>query len=358
MVSLRAWDWSLGVMAAVAISLALSGCYTDRWTQHYYSVQDVEFDDAILEESGQDAESERIRIERLMKLADEEAEAYRINAGDQVEVRVYGHPDIGVTTRVGPDGMIGMVFLGQAMLAGKTISEARDVIEKGLAPYIKHPIASVTVLEISGETVTISGAAAKPGLFPISASSRLADAYAMAGGSAERLFNGVDVDVADLEHSIFIRNDEIIPVDFRAAIEHGDALNNIKLHKGDYIFIAQRMESSITICGEVKNPHRRLYEPGQGLIEALTSSGWMIDTHWKHVIIIRDGLSNPRMFKVDVDGILIGKRKNIRLKPNDIIYVPKDNMSEYNVFVKKLLPTAQIFNLVKTAVTSAWRVED
>lgn len=349
--------WSR-VAVTVILSLALSGCYTNRWTAHYYSVLDAVDESAILEEAGHDAESERVRIERLTRLADEEAEAYRINAGDQVEVRVYGHPDIGVTTRVGPDGMIGMVFLGQAMLAGKTIAEARDVIEKGLAPYIKHPIASVTVLEISGETVTISGAAAKPGLFPISASSRLADAYAMAGGSAERLFNGVDVDVADLEHSIFIRNDEIIPIDFRAAIEHGDSLNNIKLRKGDYIFIAQRMESSITICGEVKNPQRRLYEPGLGIIEVLTAAGWVADTRWNHAIIIRDGLSNPKMYKINIDGILIGKCKNIHLKPNDIIYVPKDNLSEYNVFVKKLLPTAQIFNLIKTAVTSAWRIEE
>ena len=118
------------------------------------------------------------------------------------------------------------------------------------------------------------------------------------------------------------------------------------------------MESSLTICGEVKNPQRRLYEPGLGLIEVLTAAGWVADTRWNHAIIIRDGLSNPKMYKINIDGILIGKCKNIHLKPNDIIYVPKDNLSEYNVFVKKLLPTAQIFNLIKTAVTSAWRVEE
>jgi hypothetical protein len=39
------------------------------------------------------------------------------------------------------------------------------------------------------------------------------------------------------------------------------------------------------------------------------------------------------------------------LKSGDIIYVPKDNLSEYNVFAKKLLPTAQIINLVTTRVT-------
>lgn len=342
-----------------ALAFTFAGCYTDRWTQHYIPLLEGEAaESAILEESGQDEESERQRREYLKKLSEAEIEAYRINAGDEVEIRVYGHPDVGVTTRVGPDGTVGMVFLGQAELAGKTISEASDAIEKGLAPYIKHPLVSVTVLVVAGETVTVSGAARSPGLYNISASSRLADAYAMAGGSAERLFNGIDVDVADLEHSMLVRGDEILPVDFRAAIEKGDPLNNVRLHKGDYIFIAQRMESSITLCGEVKNPQRRLYESGMGLIEFLTTAGWMNDTHWSHVIIIRDGVANPKLFKVDVDGILAGKCKNILLKPNDIIYVPKDNLSEYNVFVKKLLPTAQIFNLIKTAVTSAWSIQD
>ena len=173
----------------------------------------------------------------------------------------------------------------------------------------------------------------------------------MAGSSAKRLFNGSDVDVADLEHSILVRKGEILPVDFQRAINSGDVLHNVRIRKGDYIFVAQRMEASITICGEVNRPHKRLYEPGMGLIETLTSAGWMLDTHWKHVIIIRDGLSNPKMFKVDVDGILAGKCRNVALKSGDIIYVPKDNLAEYNVFVRKLLPTAQLINLVTTRIT-------
>ena len=92
---------------AAALALALSGCYTDRWTQQFIPVLDAEYDSAIIEESGQDEESERQRIEFLKKLAEKETEAYRINAGDQVEIRVYGHPDVGVTTRVGPDGTVG-----------------------------------------------------------------------------------------------------------------------------------------------------------------------------------------------------------------------------------------------------------
>ena len=47
---------------------------------------------------------------------------------------------------------------------------------------------------------------------------------------------------------------------------------------------------------------------------------------------------------LDIDGILQGKCANVRLQPGDIVYVPHDNMSEYNVFVRKLLPTAQFLS--------------
>ena len=40
------------------------------------------------------------------------------------------------------------------------------------------------------------------------------------------------------------------------------------------------------------------------------------------------------------------------IKSGDIVYVPKDNLSEYNVFVRKLLPTAQLVNLLTSRVSA------
>ena len=251
-----------------------------------------------------------------------------------------------MTTRIGPDGMIGFAFIGQVKLSGQTIAQGAECIREGLVPYVKNPVVSITILEVQSETATIAGSCAKPGVYGISNSTRLADFYAMAGSSANRLFNGVNVDVADLEHSILVRHGEILPVDFRKAIDSGDILNNVRIRKGDYVFIAQRMEASVIVCGEVKNPHKRLYEPGMGLVETLTAAGWVTETHWSHVIIIRGGLANPHYYKVNIDGIMAGKCHNVKLKAGDIVYVPKDNLSEYNVFVRKLLPTAQLVGLI------------
>lgn len=333
----------------------VGGCYWDRLTENYESVFEVtntDDDGAIIEENGRDAETLARNRKRLQELAADEEPVYRMNAGDTILINVYDHADLGMTTKIGPDGTIGFAFIGQMKLSGLTIGEGAEKIREGIAPYVKNPVVSITVTDIQSETATIAGACFKPGVFGISNSTRLADLYAMAGSSAVRLFNGVDVDVADLEHSVVFRKGEILPVDFREAIQRGDPLHNIRIRKGDYVFIAQRLEASVTVCGEVSRPHKRLYEQDMGLVETLTSAGWMKDSHWKHVIIIRDGLSHPRMYKVDVDGILAGKCRNVVLKAGDIVYVPKDDISEYNVFVRKLMPTAQLFNLVTSRFSS------
>ena len=340
---------------ALCVSALLAGCYKDRLTGNYDSVFEINGnaeDSAVLEENGRDEETRRRNEKRLQELASEEEPVYKMNAGDKIEIRVYDHQDLGMTTKIGPDGTIGFAYMGQVRLSGLTIADGAEKIRAGIAPYVKNPVVSITILEVQSETATIAGACAKPGVFGISNSTRLADLYAMAGSSAGRLFNGVDVDIADLEHSIIVRKGEILPVDFTAAINTGNELHNIRIRRGDYVFIAQRMESAVTICGEVKHPHKRIFEPGMGLIETLTAAGWMEDTHWQHVIIIRDGLVNPRMYKVDVDGILAGKCRNVALKSGDIVYVPKDNLSEYNVFVRKLLPTAQLINLLTSRVSA------
>jgi len=346
------WLMRCAVLFGLAVAV---GCYSDRWTGNYdsvFEVNNVMDDSAVIEESGQDAETLMRQEMRLQELAADEEPVYRMNAGDEIEIRVYDHPDLGMVTRIGPDGTVGIAFVGQVKLSGLTIGEGSDKIRDGIRPYIKNPVVSITVKSVLSETATIAGACSKPGVYIISNATRLADLYALAGASAERLFNGVDVDVADLEHSVLVRKGEVLPVDFTKAINYGDSLHNVRIRRGDYVFIAQRLEASVTICGEVRNPHKRLYESGMGLLETLTAAGWMLETHWKHVIIIRDGLANPKYYKVDVDGILAGKCKNVPLKSGDIIYVPKDNLAEYNVFVKKLLPTAQLVNLLSSRVTA------
>ena len=351
------------VLSIFALAVLAGACYPDRWTSNYDSFPDfTESQNAILDETQLSDEEKARRDAELRRWNEMPEQEYTINAGDQINVTVYDHSDLTFTTVVTPDGYIGMVFLGQVKVAGLTLAQAAKLIEDGLADYIKKPAVGISASQISSERVTITGAAKAPGMYNISNGMRLADLYALAGGSSERLFDGQVLDAADLVNSMFARrvkdkdgkeHYEVLPIDFRKAIEQGDTDHNVLLRKGDYVYIAVRSESMVCLIGDAMTPHKRIWDNNLGILELLTTGSWVKDSHWSHAVLIRGGVSDPTIYKIDIDGILAGKKPNVKLAAGDIVYLPKDSISEYNVFVQKLLPTAQLFNALVSPV-SLW----
>ena len=341
----------IGLPVLALLSLLFSGCYYDRLTGRYDDVPDVEEDSAIIAKNELSPQELKKRHDFLVKLSQEPQPGYTVNSGDRFEIKVYNQPDLSVTTVVTPDGYIGLVLVGEIKVAGLTLEQAAAKIEKSFSRYLRNPKVGLSPISIESEYVTISGSVNKPGIYPIFEGMRVADLFAKAEGSATRLLDGQTFDAADFENSLFIRDHQVIPIDFIKAIKQDDPLHNILLRRGDYIFVAARANSMVYLIGEVKKPGQKLWSSDLGLLELLSVSGWVDDNRWSHVIIIRGGLSRPRMYKVDLDAILCGKARNVALKAGDIVYVPKDNMAEYNVFVRKLMPTAQLLNMIFTPAT-------
>lgn len=332
---------------AASLALLLGGCYSERFTGRLEAFPElVDAETAAVAESLMNDEQRQARDRELVALNNAPQKPYTINAGDEVFLSVYNHDDLSRRTVVTPDGKIGIVFLGEVKVEGLTLAEAAKKIEKGLAAYINAPAVGLTPVSVGSETVTIGGAATHPGTYVISTGMKLSDLYAKAGGSSIRRFGDQDLDAADLVNSRFVRDGKFVPVDFRLAIEKGDPVHNLILRKNDYIYIGVRSEAMVCLVGDVASPYKKLWDNSLGLVELLASGGWMNETHWSHVVIIRGGVANPRLYRVHVDAILSGHAPNVRLEPGDVVYVPKDNASEYNVFVRKLLPTAQLLNLI------------
>ena len=345
---MRIFHLTTSLIAALTLYFA-GGCYWDRLTWQYGDTEELDGQaQAVIEESGVSAEDLKKRDDFLKKLETDVIKPYTINAGDSLAITVYNHEDLSTRTVVTPDGFLGMVLVGQIKVSGLTLEQAGKVIEKALSKYIRTPKVGVSPTIISSETVTISGAVNKSGMFNISNGMRLADLFALAGGSSARLYDGQTLDAADLEKSVFVRDNKIVPIDFNVAIKQGIRPHNMLLHKGDYVYIAAKDDSMVYTIGDMGKSKRHTYHDNMTLLEIISSSGGMNETHWSHVIIIRGSLSNPKMYKVDLDGILCGKKHNVRLHAGDIVYLPHDTISEYNVFIRKLFPTAQLVNLITT----------
>ena len=341
------------IIFLMSSAIVLTSCY-NRLTGNFDEFPDIhDSRSAIVAESKKTPGQLAKDREKLRELNSRKPPEYKINAGDKLSIVVYNHPDLNMDTIVTPDGCIGMVFVGQLKIKDLTLTSAAKKIEATLAEFIRNPSVGITPSEIHSETVTIAGAVQKPGIYPIHDGMKLADIYAKAGGSSVRRFDNQDLDAADLSKSIIVRdNEKIDEVDFALAIEGGDPDHNLVLHQGDYIYIAVRSESMVCLIGDVGHSIKKIWDNNLGILEMLAAANFVNETYWPYAIIIRGGLSNPTLYKVDIDSILQGRKPNVRLLPNDIVYLPKDNISEFNVFVRKVMPSTLLFNTIRSS--SKW----
>src|SRR4051794_12813996 len=112
---------------------------------------------------------------------------YRINAGDELEVLVWGDERLQRTVLVLPDGTFAFPLVGQVNAAGRLPSDLERVITAGLQPQYKGPVPQVTVSvkQASGYQFSVVGKVRNPGTFTPGRYVNVLEALAIAGGPAE-----------------------------------------------------------------------------------------------------------------------------------------------------------------------------
>lgn len=304
----------------------------------------------------QEQELEEVRIDikspeeirnELMRLQRVKQPPYRIAGGDVFNFSVYDNPELlseGLT--VTPDGFISIALVGPIKIGGETIQSATKLVEKKLSKYIRNPRIALAPTRIQSATFTILGKVKIPNRYVLQNNARLTDAIAMAGGLSMGIFDGDSVELANLRDAYLIRKGRILPVDFSKALYEGNMLNNVPLVNGDYIYIPSNQTASVYVLGAVNNPASIGYREDLTIMKALTYARGMTIEHSEEVLIIRGSLINPKVYKVNIDDIREGIGFDFALLPNDIVFVPKGGLSQYNDVIRKLVPTAALLNLM------------
>ena len=93
---------------------------------------------------------------------------YRIGAQDLLAISVFGVQELAKEVRVNSNGQISLPLIGGMMAGGLTIPELeRELARKYADGYLQNPQVSVFVKEFTSQRVTLEGAVAKPGIYPI-----------------------------------------------------------------------------------------------------------------------------------------------------------------------------------------------
>jgi protein involved in polysaccharide export with SLBB domain len=102
------------------------------------------------------------------------------------------------------------------------------------------------------------------------------------------------------------------------------------------------------VFGEVKKPGVFPMAPGMTIIEALgQADGYTNEAYLPSIRVLRGGLEQPQILAADVDQLLHkgDLAQNLLLKDQDIVYVPRSQIGDWNVFIGHLRPTLEALML-------------
>lgn len=163
--------------------------------------------------------------------------AYRIGAGDQLQVFVWGNPEVSGSVIVRPDGRITTALVEDLPAAGQTPSDLARALETKLKAYIRDPKVTVTVTGFVGpyaEQVRVIGEATNPRAIPYRHNMTLLDVLIEVGGltpfAAGNRARLVRAESGD-QQSFNLRLDDLL--------RDGDIAANVDVKPGDVIIIPE-----------------------------------------------------------------------------------------------------------------------
>lgn len=221
---------------------------------------------------------------------------YRITRGDELEIFIWRHKDLTKRVKVMPDGKISCPLIGTLKTEGLTVDGLQAKINEALSEYIRFPDATVSVEKIREDKIL--------------------------------KFQDVNVSLRTLSRD-------------RISI-----LENVTVE------VTKSAGSRVIVFGQVNNEGIYLYNGTITLFEAIAMAGGITgDGQRDSVIIVSGNLTeNPEARRVNLlRAIREGTSdENMILKPDDIIYVPRTFMADFNKFLGELEP----------AIEKGWRIFD
>jgi len=242
--------------------------------------------------------------------------ALLIGPGDEVEIAVYGAPDLSGHTRVSAGGNISIPLIGYVQIAGLSSSEAEGAIEAKLRQdnVLNDPQVSVYVKEYTSSGISVAGEVAKPGFYSAIGPHRLYDVLQAAGGPTDRAANKV----------VIAHRDEADATTLDISKDPAQmAASNIELQPGDTVVVPKA--GIVYVLGEVTRPGGYVLNSTGGItvLQVVAAAGG--PTHLSSAgktRLLRRTENGFQEQAVNVKKLLRGKAQDIAVHDQDILFVP------------------------------------
>jgi polysaccharide export outer membrane protein len=245
-------------------------------------------------------------------------ESLLIGPGDLLHIQVLEAPEEDQHARVTDAGDVPLILGGDVHVAGLAPSEAANAIAQKLMQgnFILHPHVSVVVEQYASETVSVIGQVRTPGNYPVPAPRSILDVIAYAGGLTEMADRKVTIQRGGSKERLtyYLSNNADAALDATIQIYPGDTVVVPKVpvvyvlgdvgHPGGYAMATD--DSRLTVL--------------QVIALAGSTPPTAVPSHTKLVRQQADGTYVE--INVPLSDMQKGKRADLPLQANDILYVP------------------------------------
>lgn len=273
---------------------------------------------------------------------------YIIGPEDVLEVIVkIGFEEKKYEVIVMPTGYITVSFVS-VKADGLTVRELEELLGEELKKIVKEPWIFVRVKDFKSKKVMTTGAI-KAGIYYLSGKTTLFELLVMAGGHSP------DANLKDIR--IQREDGTVLEVNLFAFLSEGKIEYDPEIMAGDRVYVPsiRDIRDMIFVFGEVKSPGAYPFSQGLTAVQAVgLASGYTDTAFLEDARIIRGGLDKPLILPADMESVIkkgeVGK--DVTLAKNDIIYIPRSRIGDWNAFLSKIRPTLEFFVLPITGVSA------
>ena len=252
-------------------------------------------------------------IELLSQFEAAEQTDYVLGEGDEIQLQVWGRPELSGKHLIGPDGRITLPYIGAFTVAGLTRSAAVAAAAQAWATLYDNLNVTVQVLQYESNRIYVLGRVANPGVLHFAGQPTLLEAVTRAGGLP---IGGVGAEKAALARCMVFRGkDKLVWIELRELLNGTNLALNIRLQRNDTLYIPDSDDQLVYVMGEVRRPGAVRMTPNMTFLSALAQAGGPTSTgDLSNVVVIHKGRDSAETLDfVDATG------HPLMLSPGDVI---------------------------------------
>ena len=204
---------------------------------------------------------------------------YRLGAGDNVIIDVWGASQETFECMVSPDGVVVIEGVGPTQIAGQTVQQATATIKGKLGQYYSDCQFALSVADTRSIQVQVAGEVVMPGTYTLSSLSTAFNALYAAGGINE---TGTLRDI-----KVYRNGRQIGTIDVYDFLMHGSNAGDVRLEDNDVIVVGP-YDCLVNVRGKVKRPMFYEMKSTESVKQLLAYAGGMAgNAYTKNVRLMR-----------------------------------------------------------------------